>query len=263
MDDAGEDAKAVKESAGGEQAPPGAASSMRQRSAQLTQDRSLITTSVWCGLVFSLALVLTAINLLPPAPVGYRVSTKVFASPQRLEVLKRQLLAHAADNLGSAANEPRLLGIQVLDGRPQAALTQIKAHDEPLALIEVRSHWPARTSSDHVHHWLNKLSEPDQRTLSKVDSASAERFARWEAQVAEHYLKHFRHTRHTDAAEKAGEDGTLVSSTDGVPTRFASLSTAAAGASQPQTDAAADDVEARLVQEFQQAAAREKSAAAT
>jgi hypothetical protein len=256
MDEAGEGAKACKETAGGAPVPAGPADALRQPHALLTQHHSLLTKSVWCGLVFALALVLTAINLLPPAPVGYRVSTRMFASPQRLEVLKRKLMAHAS----AAPGGPQLLGIDMLDAEPQA-VDRAKPLSDPLTLIEVRSLWPTRTDSHQVHQWLNALTEPDQRSLSKVDAANAERFARWEFETAQHYLKHFRHTRRRFVEQEEGQQATLTSAADGPPTRFASLSSTPSDISQPQTSAAADAVEARLVQEVQQAAAREKTIA--
>lgn len=261
MDEAGDGAEARKETAGGAAMPARPAVAMRQPHALLTQDRNLLTKSIWCGLVFSLALVLTAINLLPPAPVGYRVSTRMFASPQRLEVLKRKLMIHSAGNASAAPDQPQLLGIAMLDAEPQAS-DRAKPLSDPLTLIEVRSLWPSRTDSHQVHQWLNALSEPDQRTLSRVDAASAERFARWEVETAEHYLKHFRHTRHKFVEQEDGQPATLTSATDGPPTRFASLSSTPAEAGQSQTSTAAEAVEARLVRELQQAASREKTVAA-
>lgn len=262
MDDAGEDAKARQETAAGPPGPPRAVSSVRPRGARLEQDHSLLTKSLWCGLVFALALVLTVINLLPPAPVGYRVATQVFASPQRLEVLKRKLLAHATGDCCPAPGQAQLLSIRQLDAPAQAASTEVQTLGDPLTLVEVRSLWPERTSSQQVHQWLNALSEPDERLLGRVDSASAERFARWELQAAEHYLKHFRHTHHRHAEQGDTGEATLASASDGPPTRFASLSSSPTDQSQTASDSAVDEAEERLVREFQQAAAREKNAAA-
>lgn len=262
MDDAGEDAKALKETAGGNVVAPGEGSSVHQRKARLIQDHGLLRTSVWCGLVFSLALLLTVINLLPPAAVGYQVSTQLFVSPQRVEVLQRKLTAHAVPDFVPALGEPKLLSIHLLDHQAEATSTQLESLSEPLELVEVRSLWPSRTNSDDVQQWLNALSEPDQRVLSRVDFANAERFARWEAQVAEHYLKHFRHTRRNDGeADSSQEAATLVSTAEGLPTRFASLSSKPSTQAKPRAGATADEIEARLVQEYQRAAAREKFAA--
>jgi len=271
MDDAGKDAKALKSTAPDGLMPPSAVASVVPRGAAPLHDQSLLTTSVWCGLVFSVALVLTAINMMPPTPVGYRVSSQVIASPQRLDVLKRYLLSHSVGDVATRPDEPRLLGIKVLGNHAETNSSQHRAHHEPLMLVEVRSLWPSRTDSERVHHWLNKLSEPDQRVISQVDAANAERFARWEMQAAEHYLKHFRHTRRRyveqDAQELAdasvGGTGELVSTADGPPARFASLATTPAPEAALRASAAgSEDIEARLVQQLEQATAREQSATA-
>jgi hypothetical protein len=133
-----------------------------------------------------------------------------------------------------------------------------------LMLLEVVSHWRSRTDSGRVHRWLSDLTKTDERTLRHFDAARAQRFARWEVQAHEHYLKHYRHTRSHEDADNGGEATAgplqLTSATDRVPTKFASLSNPEIVTSANATTQV--DIEKQLLQELEQAALREKNAAA-
>lgn len=243
---------------------------------QAGKDEPLLASSVWCGLVFSLAVVFTVLNALPPVPVGYRISAQVLATGKRLAALREQLAAHRSSATRDMASEAQLLGVDVLDAQSHAVSPQLEPRKEPLTLVEVRSLWPGRTSTSEVRQWLSGLIETERPTLSRVDSASDERFARWEVEARRHYLKHFRHAHSGEdqSLEQAEQPaGALVSTNDKSPTRLASLSLPSGEKSaSPITEgfaqpAAADDssaaIEAALVREIELATAREAQTAAS
>ena len=262
MGQAGKDgeplASAIKSDSESDSMPVRALVRVAPQSARLATEHALLASSVWCGMVFSVALVITVLNVLPPVPVGYRVSTQVLASPKRLDTLQRQLASHLS---ASTDVDTQLLGVEVLDARSHAVAAHLDPDKEPLTLVEVRSLWPSRTTTSQVHHWLSELTKSDAQTVRHFDSASAERFARWELQARQHYLKQFRQT-HTASKPASDDDtGTLASSHEKAPTRFASLnldSPAKVGGLPTPSEV---DVEALLVRDVELAGQREATAA--
>lgn len=231
------------------------------QSVQLAKEHAVFGKSVWCGTVFSLAIVLTVLNFLPPIDVGYRVTAQVVASPQRLAQLERHLKSNllGTDRSGTTeGSEAILLGVRLLDEHSSRTSEIGKTNSEPLTLIEVSSLWPERTTSGRVHRWLNDLSRVDSRIIRQIDTAASERFSRWEVQARQHYLDHFQHTRKTEQREDHPV-GRIVSTRDSTPMRFASLSLARNTLTEAQRNADAE-TEARLVQELEQAKSRQKQA---
>jgi hypothetical protein len=228
MSEAGKEAVTRDSKPAGVSMPLRTISRMAPNSVQLAKDHALLAKSLWCGIVFSLALLITVINVLPPVGVGYRISTQVLASPQRLALLNQHLAEHRAGITSDDDQETVLLSVAVLDDDSRAKSGRLKSDKEPLMLLEVVSHWRSRTDSGRVHRWLSDLTKTDERTLRHFDAARAQRFARWEVQAHEHYLKHYRHTRSHEDADNGGEATAgplqLTSATDRVPTKFASLS---------------------------------------
>lgn len=238
--------------------PVRALSRVVPQSVQLAKDHAVLGKSIWCGTVFSLAIVLTVLNFLPPIDVGYRVTAQVVASPQRLAQLNEHL--KRTQSGADQGSEAVLLGVRLLDEHSSSTTESGKATSDRLTLIEVISLWPGRTTSGRVHRWLNELSKVDSRTIRQIDTAAAERFSRWEVQAQQHYLNHFQHTRPTEQREDRPV-GRIVSMGESTPMRFASLSLHRNTISDAQRAADAE-TEARLVQELDQATTRQKAAAA-
>lgn len=233
--------------------PVRALSPLAPQSVQLAKDHALVANSAWCGVVFSIALVITAVNVMPPVPVGYRVSTQVLTSSQRLQTLQRQLVAHRADQTSCVGMQTQLLAVDVLDAQSQVAASRSESEPEPLTLVEVRSLWPGRTTTSQVRKWLSELTRASENRAAATPSASQERFARWEAQVREHYLKQFRQSRTAVSESVIGSNTRLASNTQKPLTRFASLTTPQQPISPEEVRA---EVESTLVRECEIANAR-------
>lgn len=154
--------------------PVRALSRVVPQSVQLAKDHAVLGKSIWCGTVFSLAIVLTVLNFLPPIDVGYRVTAQVVASPQRLAQLNEHL--KRTQSGADQGSEAVLLGVRLLDEHSSSTTESGKATSDRLTLIEVISLWPGRTTSGRVHRWLNELSKVDSRTIRQIDTAAAERF---------------------------------------------------------------------------------------
>ncbi len=289
MSEAGKDANARPQNTDSDSLPLRTLSRVAPQSVQIAKDHAIVAKSAWCGLVFSLAVVITVLNVLPPIPVGYRVTSQVLASPQRVEALKKQLVQHR-ETLASLKDiedeshpECVLVSVRVLDDQSKSkarrpANWQVGSEHDHDVLLEVVSQWKQRTTTGKVHRWLEELTKADNRVARQVDSGRSERFSRWEVQVQQHYLKQFRQSQ-ARLAEAAQQDSQSESdgTTDRVPTRLASMSTgtgktpsatlSATLASSPRSTIvtgnpsnSASEIEEALVRELEQAAAREKSA---
>ncbi len=186
----------------------------------LSADSStLIKQSVWCGAVCALAVVLTSLNMYPPVNVQYRVNARVVVSQPRLEQLKAVL---ERDRKVIASGRLRYVQLYKLN-----LLDEVK--NDGLLLVELESLWTGRASATHIEAWLSTVTKSDPRKLVNSAEAREERYARWQAETAKHYLKYHQYvcaaTRTSPAA-----NASLASSSSGdanngkVPAKFATLS---------------------------------------
>ena len=210
MSEAGKDAIA-RPQLSGDSLPVRTLARVAPQSVQLAKDHTLLGRSVWCGLVCALAAVITVVNLLPPAHVGYQVTNQVLVSPQRYELLKQELKKPAP-----SSGEATLLSVKLLDDKS----SRLNKPHEDQVLVEVNSQWAARTSTPRLHKWLNDISTLNERSLSNNEAARIHRFARWEVQVREHYLDQHRQAL---LAKKASEsDAARNDIADAAPSKFPS-----------------------------------------
>ncbi len=143
---------------------------------------SLLKQSLWCGAVCAVAIVLTSLNLCPPVDVKYKVTTRVVVSKHRLEQLKSTLERDRKIIATGKLRYVQLYSLKLLD----------EVERDGLLLVELESLWTGRASPTHIETWLTKVSQTDPSKLIASDEARTERFARWEAETAKHYLKHHR-----------------------------------------------------------------------
>ncbi len=109
MSEAGKDANARPEQAG-DSLPVRTIARVAPQSVQLAKDHALLGRSVWCGLFCALAAVITVVNLLPPAAVGYKVTSQILVSPKRFERLQQELKKSVP-----TVAEATLLDVKLLD----------------------------------------------------------------------------------------------------------------------------------------------------
>ncbi len=184
---------------------------------------SLLKQAVWSGAVCALAVVLTSLNLLPPVGVQYRVHTQVIVAQPRLEqlttVLEKDRNAIQAGNLKYV----QLCNLKKLDG----------ALGEELLLVELESLWTGRASESHIQAWLNIISRAAPQTIVNTEEAREGRSARWQAELAKHYLNRHRHLSSPAEAvgsTASGESGMAARPRSRVPTQFASLNNSTSAA---------------------------------
>ena len=263
MGQAGKDVKALDSGIDSAAKPVPGLSHSAPPSVQLAKDHALLANSAWCGVVFSIALVVTAVNLIPPVPVGYGVSAQVLTNSKRVETLKRQLAVHRVGQALAMGKQTQLLAVEVLDSHTQIRSARSAAEQEPLTLVEVRSLWPGRTTAGEVRKWLSELTRDTENKSITSPLGSQQRFARWEAQVREHYLKQFRQSSFTDDMTPAKGVVQLASGTSSKPpTRFAALSMTVPPQEASATTAATE-IEKTLVRELEIANARCANVAAS
>ena len=189
---------------------------------------SLIKQSVWCGVVCALAVVLTSLNIYPPVDVQYNVSTRVIVSEARLEQLKTVLERDRKSIVAGRLRYVQLYKLNLLD----------EVKNDGLLLVELESLWTGRASPTHIETWLSKVTETDPRKLVNTEEARDERFTRWQAETAKHYLRHHHYLCDNDAptsstqttAQLASNSSSTPSSTTsstGVRASFATMSTSA------------------------------------
>ncbi len=141
---------------------------------------SLIKQSVWCGAVCALAVVLTSLNMYPPVNVQYKVSARVVVSEARLEQLKEVLERDRKSIAAGRLNYVQLYKLNLLD----------EVKKDGLLLVELESLWTGRASPTHIEAWLSTVTKTDPRKLVHTEEARDDRFARWQAETAKHYLRH-------------------------------------------------------------------------
>lgn len=179
------------------------------------ESSSLIKQSVWCGAVCALAVVLTSLNLYPPIEVQYKVSTRVVISEARLEQLKTVL---ERDRKAIAAGRLRYVQLYKLN-----LLDEVK--NDGLLLVELESLWTGRATPTHVEAWLSKVTKTDPIKLVHTEEARDERYARWQAETAKHYLRHHHYLCDNTSASSTQTTAQLASTTtsSGVPASFATM----------------------------------------
>lgn len=188
------------------------------------ESRLLRKRATWCGIVFSLAVLLTVLNVLPPVDVRYDVRSEILVSPVRLQrLLDAEQAAQYADS-GSV----ELTDVTVLD-----ASTEVKTDNSTgsnLVLVEVRTSWSGPYTEEAHKKWLDDISVSDVVDHETEEFAGTSRMARWQLETARHYLT--REEFVSDASKRNPTTTnrntfTLASSvaTDGVPAIVASRST--------------------------------------
>ena len=168
----------------------------------LSADSStLIKQSVWCGAVCALAVVLTSLNMYPPVNVQYKVNARVVVSQPRLEQLKAVLERDRQVIASGQLRYVQLYKVNLLD----------EVKNDGLLLVELESLWTGRASPTHIEAWLSTVTKTEPRKLVDSAEARAERYARWQAETAKHYLR--RHQYICSAQQHSTVPTQLASST--------------------------------------------------
>jgi hypothetical protein len=178
------------------------------------ESSTLIKQSVWCGAVCALAVVLTTLNMYPPVNVQYKVFTRAVVSPVRLEQLKNVLERDRKIIASGRLRYAQLFKLKMLD----------EAKHDGLFLVELESLWTGRATSTHIQAWLTTVTKTEPRKLVESTEAKEDRFARWQAETAKHYLKHHQYLSSTDSSlaktQLASNSGPP---SKGIPAKFAHL----------------------------------------
>lgn len=152
------------------------------------ESRRLMRRSAWCGVVCSLAVLLTALNAFPPFNIHYQVRSEIVISESRLEQLQQTVQRDLESVQKGELKEAHLVSARVLD-RGFSPTSQLDGTTEDLALVEVNSVWMHRASDDAHQDWLTTLTRSTQPTEDHSQIARQRRTARWEADVAKQYLE--------------------------------------------------------------------------
>jgi len=152
----------------------------------------------------------------PPVNVQYKVFTRAVISPARLEQLKFVLDKDRKIIASGRLRYAQLFKLKMLD----------EAKNDGLLLVELESLWTGRATPSHIEAWLATVTKTEPRKL--VDSAEAreERFARWQAETAKHYLQHHQYlcsADKVDAAKTQFASTTAQPQSGGIPAKFAHL----------------------------------------
>ncbi len=176
---------------------------------------TLIKQSVWCGAVCALAVVLTTLNMYPPVNVQYKVFTRAVISPARLEQLKFVLDRDRKVIASGRLRYAQLFKLKTLD----------EAKHDGMLLVELESLWTGRATPEHIAAWLATVTKTEPRKLVNSAEAREERFARWEAETAKHYLKHHQYLCSSDKTDATMTQlvSTPAPQSGGIPAKFAHL----------------------------------------
>ena len=211
---------------------------------------TLIKQSVWCGVVCALAVVLTTLNMYPPVNVQYEVYTRAVVSQARLDQLKSVLQRDRRVIASGQLRYAQLFKLKMLD----------EAKNDGLLLIELESLWTGRATPSHIEAWLATVSKTDAHKLVATAEAREERYARWQAEAAKHYLKHHQYLCSADKPNSTNArlaSTTSTSKSGGVPATFSHLSASSGQAAPPVPSQLAFDnpvnVEKQLIETVKKA----------
>lgn len=142
--------------------------------------------ATWCGLVLSLAVILTAINVCPPSSIQYQVRSEVVVAASRVSHL-----ASIADQAETETSKiASLTRVKVLDsGEGQLQMGE----DVPgtdVSLVEIKSLWNRRCTEESHLDWLKQVTKIDSVDLAETDVARQKRLDSWKLSVAQHYVEH-------------------------------------------------------------------------
>ncbi len=151
----------------------------------------LIRRATWCGVVFSLALVLTFLNFLPPVGVQYHVRSKAVVSEARLAKLRNVAMADRQTVKHGETKPIQLLSVKVLDLAVPEPSAELESANDKVVLIEIGTLWTHRCTAERHFKWLKDASQLDSTQLSGVHAATQARLARWELEAAQHYKSQF------------------------------------------------------------------------
>ncbi len=220
-----------------------------------------VRQSLWCGAVCGLAVVFTSLNFLPPIDVQYKVTSQVLVGQTRLDRLNAELQNEKHPMKPGEDRFVQLVHVRTLD----------EANSENLILVEVQSLWNARTAERNISAWLERISKPDPRVVIDTDAAREDRFARWQAATARHYLDQY---KYISAGETPTANSHVANSNPIKPrkpvTRLASTTITQSGrtsahnassSSAPTTDDSDDDMVLQLSESVSQAETAAQKAA--
>lgn len=186
---------------------------------------TLIKQSVWCGAVCALAVVLTTLNMYPPVNVQYKVLTRAVVSQARLDQLKSVLERDRKVIASGRLRYTQLFRLKMLD----------EVKNDGLLLVELESLWTGRATPEHIEAWLATVSKSEPSKLVDTTEAHDERFSRWQAETANHYLKH--HQYLCSGSKPDSTNAQLASTTatpkSGVAAKFAHLAPSQEQGAQP------------------------------
>lgn len=151
-----------------------------------TDSRLFMRRATWCGVVFALAVLISALNFFSPFEVHYRVRSEVVISVSRIAQLK-ELVSQDRDVAEDKAGV-HLVGVKVLDDGSRMAPPAGETRHE-IALVEIESQWEEQCSAEAHHAWLEEITQAKTRIFDGTDLASQHRLARWELEAAKHYAE--------------------------------------------------------------------------
>lgn len=170
---------------------------LSNRSEIALESSVLMRRATWCGIVFALAMILTALNFMPPIRVEYHVHSKVVVSETRLMQLRKLAVADRQAVQRGERSRIQLMSVKVLDLAEQPESVGSQPNADKVVLIEVGTLWRHRCTPERHFTWLSNISKVDPSQLSTAQAAQESRFARWNLQAAKHY-----HSQHLYLSDK-------------------------------------------------------------
>ncbi|MCA9132191.1 MAG: hypothetical protein KDA45_03520 [Planctomycetales bacterium] len=164
----------------------------------------LMRRATWCGIVFALAVLLTALNFVPPIHVHYRVRSQVVVSASRLGQLREQAIADREAVRSGQLKAAQLMTVKVLDQADQDSKVEGLKKSGNVLLVQIDSLWLDRSTPQEHYDWLRAVTQIDARQVADDGLARQARLARWELQAAQHYQR--RHEFLKDKLPLAAEE---------------------------------------------------------
>ncbi len=161
------------------------ASSKRPQSLRVQFDpRQAARRGAWSAVVTALAVLLTAINVFPPAKVFYQSKAKLIVARGGVDKLLEQLRADR-QTPGNGGQDAMLTSVRVLDQVEAGSV--LPSENQEMVLVETVSVWRKHCDVPTQRQWLESITKVEDSDIEQSQFARNHRFAQWELQVAKHY----------------------------------------------------------------------------
>ncbi|MEM7479386.1 MAG: hypothetical protein AAF483_30755 [Planctomycetota bacterium] len=146
---------------------------------------NLIQSSLWCGTVFGLSVLIVSLNIFPPSNVEYDVNTKILVASTQLPWIEDAVTEESSEIYDSA---PQIHLESMEDLKVADGLELRGQQSQEYRQVALKSIWSQRWTEERHEAWIADLTQPNAQQIDQTEYARELRLANWEVTAARHYL---------------------------------------------------------------------------